>query len=597
LPSPTSPKIDPVSEYSRRLEARRRWTLEARRKTQIVSTLRLTAGILVLVAAYFAFALHQFSPWVILLPVAAYVGFVIYSQKIYPQEQRALRAVAFYERGLARLEGKWIGTGSSGAAFADESSLYANDLDIFGEGSLFELLCTARTNAGQKILAGWLSKPAARTEILKRQEAVEELRNNVDLREDLAILGREMRTVVNPEVIADWALAPVQLESTAARVLAPILVAFSLGAIIYTWLYDGPPVLLFTALLIHAGFGTRYRAIVKEVKNAIESHTREFTVLHATLVRLEQESVSSSKLTELKGRFGTASKQIKTLVGYTRLLEEQRNEMVMFLAFFLLWATQISFAIESWRKRNGKVVDGWLQAVGELEALCSLAGYAFENTDNPFPEIVEGSTVLEADDLRHPLLPRSQCVPNSIRLAGELQLLVISGSNMSGKSTLLRTVGCNVALAQAGAPVCATRMKLSLLAIGATLRVQDSLHGGASRFYAEIRRLRDIMELTEGPLPVLLLLDEILYGTNSHDRTIGAEAVIRGLVERGAIGFVTTHDLALAKVADALAPRAANAHFEDRLEDGKMIFDYILRPGVVQRSNALELMRAVGLKV
>jgi hypothetical protein len=571
--------------------------VESRRKTQIVSSLRLTTGLLVFAAAYFAFALHEYSGWFILIPIAAYLGFVIYSQRVYPREQRALRAVAFYERGLARLAGKWIGAGSSGAAFADESSLYANDLDIFGEGSLFELLCTARTNAGQKILAGWLSAPASQSEILKRQDAVEELRNNVDLREDLAILGREMRSVVNPEVIADWALAPVKLESTIARVLAPILVAFSIGAFIYTQFYGGLPGFLFTALLIHGGFGARYRSTVKEIKNAIESHTREFSVLHATLARLEREPVSSSKLLELKARFGTASKQMKTLVGFIRLLEEQRNEMVMFLAFFLLWATQISFAIEVWRKRNGKDVDGWLQAVGELEALCALAGYAFENPDNPFPEFVEGATVLEADDVRHPLLPRSQCIPNSIRLGGELQLLVISGSNMSGKSTLLRTVGANVALAQAGAPVCASRMKLSLLAIGATLRVQDSLHGGSSRFYAEIRRLRDIMELTEGPLPVLLLLDEILYGTNSHDRTIGAEAVIRGLVERGAIGFVTTHDLALAKVADALAPRAANAHFEDRLEDGKMIFDYILRPGVVQRSNALALMRAVGLKV
>jgi DNA mismatch repair ATPase MutS len=232
-----------------------------------------------------------------------------------------------------------------------------------------------------------------------------------------------------------------------------------------------------------------------------------------------------------------------------------------------------------------------------MEALCSLASFAFERPEYPFPEIVEGSTVLEAEDVRHPLLLRAQCVPNTITLGGDLQLLVISGSNMSGKSTLLRTVGTNVTLALAGAPVSAQRMKLSPLAIGATLRVQDSLLGGTSRFYAEIQRLRDIMELTEKSLPVLLLLDEILYGTNSHDRTIGAEAVIRGLVEQGAIGFVTTHDLALAKVADALAPRAANAHFEDRLEDGKMIFDYMLRPGVVQRSNALALMRAVGLKV
>jgi DNA mismatch repair ATPase MutS len=363
------------------------------------------------------------------------------------------------------------------------------------------------------------------------------------------------------------------------------------------WFFGGPTALFLVAALAHGGFGTWYRPRVRTIKSSFEAHAREFHILHSTLERLERENVSSPLLQELRGEFGSASAKMKKLVGFITMLEQQRNEMVMFLAFFLLWATQISFAIEQWRKRHGSEVDRWLRAVGEMEALCSLASFAFERPEYPFPEVVDGSTVLEAEDLRHPLLLRAHCVPNTIKLGGDLQLLVISGSNMSGKSTLLRTVGTNVALALAGAPVSAQRMKLSLLAIGATLRVQDSLLGGTSRFYAEIQRLRDIMELTEKPLPVLLLLDEILYGTNSHDRTIGAEAVIRGLVEQGAIGFVTTHDLALAKVADALAPRAANAHFEDRLEDGKMIFDYMLRPGVVQRSNALALMRAVGLKV
>ncbi|MBI2149640.1 MAG: hypothetical protein HYU27_03420 [Acidobacteria bacterium] len=232
-----------------------------------------------------------------------------------------------------------------------------------------------------------------------------------------------------------------------------------------------------------------------------------------------------------------------------------------------------------------------------MEALCALAGYAFEHPGDPFPELIEGPILLEADEVRHPLIPASECVPNSLKLGGDLRLLVVSGSNMSGKSTLLRTVGINVVLAQAGAPVRARRLRLSPLAIGATLRVQDSLHGHTSRFYSEIRRLHEIMELTQGPLPVLFLLDEILHGTNSHDRAIGAEAVVRGLADRGAIGLVTTHDLALAKVADALAPRAANVHFRDHLDNGRMIFDYRLHPGIVEKSNALELMRAIGLKV
>jgi DNA mismatch repair ATPase MutS len=176
-------------------------------------------------------------------------------------------------------------------------------------------------------------------------------------------------------------------------------------------------------------------------------------------------------------------------------------------------------------------------------------------------------------------------------------VLIVSGSNMSGKSTLLRTVGTNAVLALAGAPVRARRLLLSPLQVGASIRVQDSLQAGASRFYAEITRLRQIVELTKGPLAVLFLLDEILHGTNSHDRRIGAEGVVRGLIERGAIGLVTTHDLALTRIVDELGSRAANVHFEDHLEAGKMSFDYLLRPGVLQRSNALELMRSVGLEV
>jgi hypothetical protein len=589
--------MDPSTEYINRLDERRRWLAESHRKSKIVAAFRLAAGLLFFLTVYLVLALHEFSAWFMLIPTGAYFALVLYSQRVYPREQRALRAVAFYERGLARIRGEWMGTGNPGNSFADPASLYVNDLDIFGTGSLFELLCTARTQLGQATIAKWLSEPASVDEVRSRQEAVEELRGNIDLREDLAILGREMRAVVQPELITNWATSPILLDSTLPRIIAPILVAASLGAFVYTWFFAGPPAFLSISVLFHLGFGTWYRNRVREIKTSIETHAREFEVLQATLLRLENGEVSCSRLRRLKSEFGAASKQMKSLVGYISLLEQQRNEMVMFLAFFLLWSTQISFAIEQWRKRNGKSVNEWLATVGEMEALCALAGYAFEHPENPFPEIVEGPTVLEAEGARHPLLLREQCVPNSIELRGGLQLLVISGSNMSGKSTLLRTVGTNVVLALAGAPVCAQRMKLSPLAIGATLRVQDSLHGGTSRFYAEIQRLRDIMELTEKPLPVLLLLDEILYGTNSHDRTIGAEAVIRGLVEQGAIGFVTTHDLALAKVADALAPRAANAHFEDRLEDGKMIFDYTLRPGVVQRSNALALMRAVGLRV
>jgi DNA mismatch repair ATPase MutS len=194
-------------------------------------------------------------------------------------------------------------------------------------------------------------------------------------------------------------------------------------------------------------------------------------------------------------------------------------------------------------------------------------------------------------------MPRGTCVPNDLTLGREPQLLVVSGSNMSGKSTFLRTVGVNAVLALAGAPVRAERLRLSPLAIGATLRVEDSLQRGQSRFYAEITRLRQILDLAKGPVPVLFLLDELLSGTNSEDRRAGAEAVLRRLADTGAIGLVTTHDLALTSVADGLGAAGANVHFDERLEGDRLAFDYTMRPGVVRQRNALALMRAVGINV
>jgi DNA mismatch repair ATPase MutS len=243
-------------------------------------------------------------------------------------------------------------------------------------------------------------------------------------------------------------------------------------------------------------------------------------------------------------------------------------------------------------------VDDWLRVVGELEALSSMATYAYEHPRDPFPTLVDQGPLFEAEALAHPLIPADIAVPNDVRLGGgHSHVIVVSGSNMSGKSTLLRSVGVNVVLALAGAPVRAAALRLSPLVLGATLKVEDSLEAGRSRFYAEILRIRTIVDAARGPVPLLFLLDEILHGTNSYDRRIGAEAIVRALAEGGAIGLVTTHDLALTELPSRLSVPAVNMHFEDRLEGGRMVFDYRMRPGVVEHSNALALMRAIGLDV
>jgi DNA mismatch repair ATPase MutS len=235
--------------------------------------------------------------------------------------------------------------------------------------------------------------------------------------------------------------------------------------------------------------------------------------------------------------------------------------------------------------------------MGEFEALSSLACYAYEHPGDPFPKIVDEGPLFRAKDLGHPLIRDEDCVRNDVHLNASEPAWIVSGSNMSGKSTLLRAVGVNAVLALAGAPVRASGLELSYCRVGATIRIQDSLEQGTSRFYNEVRRLKQLRDMAEDRGTLLFLLDEIFHGTNSHDRQVGAAALLTELLGAGAIGLVVTHDLAIADSADRFEGRVRNVHFVDRLEDGKLVFDYVLRDGVVERSNAIELMRAVGLSV
>jgi MutS domain V len=586
---------DPRKEYSKRLEDRRKTVAHFERQYGRVSLFRLLTALVFITFAYLTLWRQTLSTWWLLLPVAVFILLVALHERVSRALKTATRAVVFYEDGLARIEDRWIGRGQSTEIFRDDSHLYAPDLDIFGKASLFELLCTARMRAGEETLASWLSGPTSPTQIRERQQAVDELRERVDLREDLAVLATDARSSIHPGILTKWGTSPRILAGSSPRIVMLVFAAVTIYVILFAnsyWPY---------VIAAEAALGLVYRRRVREIVNAVERPQAELSLLSQILSRIEAEEFRSTKLVALRRSLDTdglpPSAQIHRFNRLMQALDWRRNQLFAPVALVLFWATQLAFAIETWRARCGGSIGPWLQTVGEFEALCALAGFAYEHPLDPFPEITESGPVFEAEDLRHPLVPVSKHVPNTVRLGGTLQLLVVSGSNMSGKSTLLRTVGINAVLALAGAPVRAASLRISPLAIGATLRIQDSLQAGTSRFYAEIQRIHHIMELTKGSLPVLFLLDEVLHGTNSHDRAVGAEAIVRGLVDRAAIGLVTTHDLALATVAEALAPRAANVHFEDTMMGGTMVFDYRMRPGVVHKSNALALMRAVGLEV
>jgi MutS domain V len=593
---------DPAEAYRIRLSARRLSHEQLTRTDRQFSYARLAVfglGALVLVAAWQLIL----SIWLILVPIAAFIGLVRKHERVIRQRDEAARAIAFYERGLARIEDRWAGTGEPGERFRDDNHLYANDLDLFGHGSLFELLSIARTRAGEAKVAAWLLSPATPTDIAARQEAVAEFAPLLDLRETLSLAGTDVAAGLHGDELVRWAETPPLLTPPWARWIAVALTA----AVIVTaalWLSGGDEILLQVTLAIQVGFAWPQQRRVERALHRATAVARDLDILGHLLEQLERQQFSTSRLRSLRQAIyrenDRASAAIRSLHRLVELHDWQHNLIFLILSLPFMWGTHVAWAIEAWRARHGVHIRGWLDAVAEFEALSSLSAFSFEHPRDPFPAIVTSeppSALFDGADLGHPLLPADRCVRNDVRLDTDHRLLVISGSNMSGKSTLLRTVGINAVLAQAGAPVRAASLRLSPLRVGATLRIQDSLQAGRSRFYAEITRVRALAEVASGSTPLLFLLDELLHGTNSHDRLVGASGVLRSLLNRGAIGLVTTHDLALTSIVRALAPRAVNVHFEDWFDEGEIRFDYRMKPGPVTRSNAIALMRAVGLDV
>jgi hypothetical protein len=590
-----------TAEYAERLAARRARAGALARLERRIGTARLLVFAVAVALGWLSGIAGAVSPWWLAAPAAAFAGLVLAHARVIPARHRADRAVQYYVRGTARLDDEWMGGGTSGERFADPQHPYSADLDLFGRGSLFELLCTARTSVGEDTLARWLCAPADRGEIAARHAAVAELREARDFREQLAIAGAEIGGRLHVDALRAWGAAP-PIGGLRRRRALPFATVAAAGSAALLWALGrtGPAPLL-ALLVIEAIVARTLRPRVRAVLRGVELPGRDLGLLVELLAHIEAARFAAPRLTALRAALDTAgvppSRRIVQLQRLVNLLDARRNQLFAAVAPLLLWTTQLALAIEAWRAQAGGAIARWVEAVGEVEALSALATYAFEQPDDRFPELVADGPRFDAAAIGHPLLPRARCVRNDVSLAGDPAVLVVSGSNMSGKSTLLRTVGVNAVLAQAGAPVRAARLVLSPLAIGTSMRIADSLQAGTSRFYAEIQRLRALVDLAAGPSPLLFLLDEILHGTNSHDRRLGAEAIVRGLLARGAIGLVTTHDLSLASIADALAPRVANVHFEDHLEHGRMTFDYRMRPGVVRKSNALELMRAVGLEV
>jgi hypothetical protein len=608
--------VDARAAYEAGREARAREVaaLESRSKAIATARLSLAAAALALLAGVVWWRLG--SPgWAGLgAVVVAFVALVFVHARVIEARERAAAALRFHERGLARLAHAWDKLPVSSERFRSADHAFTGDLDVFGHASLMQLVDATETAPGEEKLAGLLSMTAVRAwpeEILARQAAARDLAARPAFREAIATAGgvlADERPSAGPLlgwaeqndraaaalVTLAWAAPPL---ATALLVLGPVL-----------HLRAGVVTLLVAAEVALGLFASARLTPMLSVVSARESAASRWREMIAAI---EREPLEAPLLVGLRERLTSgrrrASDEIAALARIVGFADARRNEVFrFFIGPFLFWDVHCAVALSRWRARAGPHVRQWLEAVAEVEALASLAAFAVEHPDFAWPDLAP-EPMLVARSLGHPLLPSSQRVGNDVSLPSRGRALVVTGSNMSGKSTLLRALGINAVLATAGAPVCAGALRIGPMRVATSMRVEDSLEQGVSHFFAELRRLKRVLDLARaahderdaegGHGAVLFLLDEILHGTNSRERIIGACAIVRELLALGAVGAVSTHDLGITALERELGGVVENVHFEEQVAGDTMTFDFVLRPGIVQSSNALRLMRAVGIDV
>ncbi|MEP7365421.1 MAG: hypothetical protein ABI972_19375 [Acidobacteriota bacterium] len=511
------------------------------------------------------------------------------------QAQRLRRLREHYERGESRLDERWAGQGHQGAEFEVAGHRYSVDLNLFGEGSLFERLCTARTHLGRERLAHYLKEPVTKEEALGRQASVRELSARTDLREQIALLGKYDFQESKWQTFADWLDAPsINLSGYLKPVLlvsSACLLGLSLIVLVAPsqWPVFWPPILAIA--LTHGIVGAVLLRWVRVVLAATRPVSDEIRVIREGLALLSAQSFSSPKLTNLTYRAAGAEHALGQLDPWFFILSQRSKDWWYQLSLWLALGTQSALAIDAWKTQHKHALLDWLDAWAEFEALSAIACYAYETPEDCWPEVTDGQAFFEASALGHPLLP-ADCVRNDVALGSSVRFWVISGSNMSGKSTLLRSIGLASVLSLAGAPVRAAELRLAAMRVCALISIVDSLREGKSKFLAEVQRLRDTLDASLNQ-PVLFLIDEIFSGTNSRDRQVAADAVVRTLIQRRAIGAVSTHDISLSSLAD---PDGKNVHMASSGSD-PLDFDYRIKPGVTPETNAIVIARMAGVPV
>ncbi|MCC6899296.1 MAG: DNA mismatch repair protein MutS [Polyangiaceae bacterium] len=584
-------------------------------RSRLVSNLRgLSFGVAVVsaIVAVTGRAVAVSGPLAAVGLVCFLVLLVVHSRVI-AAEDTAKRWARVNLDAVRRVTGKWRELPENGARFADANHPYAGDLDLFGPGSLFQRLSVTHTRYGQEALARFLTQPESRDRILGRQQAVRVLGPELETRQELEALAlaatepdgkeRAHRPAPDPEPLLAWAESTPELRKKvivvwAARAL-PIL---SIAGIVGSATFGLPALAWGVPIALSVVLNLVTRDVTSRVFVAVSSTEGAFLRYGAMLGLLEKLDLPSPLLKAMRQQVVEGGKlPSEAMAEFRRAVswyDLKHNGLIHpFANALLLWDIHCTLMLEAWQTRAGKAARGWFRALGELEALSSFAGFLHDDPGAIFPELVDGGAVFEAEALAHPLLLPGVRVSNDLSLPDAGRALLVTGSNMSGKSTMLRSMGLAAVMTMAGAPVVAKRLRSSLLAVRTSMRISDSLDQGVSHFYAEVRKLKVVLDATAGELPVFFLLDEVLHGTNSRERQVGARWMLSELIAKRALGAVSTHDMELCRLPDHLMQHVEQVHFQESVQDGAMTFDYRLRPGPVTAGNALRLMKIVGLDV
>ena len=604
----------PAATYAERAQRFDKEAAERLGRVRVYGRLRLALFAAALVGAWWLFASERGGAAWLLLAAAAFVfGVLVARQRAARRRMRRSELMADFNReGIARVERRWGDLPSVPGATAARDHDYAVDLDLYGDASLLKLLRVCGTAPGWNTLQAWMLGGADADEIALRQEAVLEMAGALDFRDRLAAEGRLVAsgdsgdTDASADRFLRWAEGDAWLRGQrwpwiASLVLAPVNVAaitlFSLGAV-------PTPALAWPLVISALVLVPRWQAMHSAFAEADdgESGVRQFGPL---LRHIHDASLGSRHAVAIRNRLGAgprvAHEEMNVLRRLLDMADVRRSPLFHIpLALVLHWDVHVLVALERWKERSGHRVRDWLDATGEAEALAALAALAADHPDWTMPALDPDAHTVEARALGHPLIAPDICVRNDVEVGPAGSFLLVTGSNMSGKSTLLRALGLNAVLAQAGGPVCAARLRMPPLRVVTSMRVDDSLAEGVSYFMAGLQRLKMVVEAARSPGSVtprtLYLLDEILQGTNSAERRVAARTVLRHLLETDAIGAVTTHDLSLAEAGD-LTTRAVAVHLTESVDDGAegLAFDYRLRPGIATSTNALKLLEMVGL--